>query len=128
MRSPAVEGCSPAKHACADVAGPDRDRQRDKWSVLNKEIERIRGAVAFGSRLVAEASDAPFNLAGCVLNRVRRYAFYVLNQTRQCRASPRQDPRETAQARNFVLTGAVMIAKPPIVARHPLRRRGDDYA
>jgi hypothetical protein len=73
---------SPPKHARADVAGPDRDRQRDKWSVLNKEIERIRRAFAFGSRLQAEASHTLFNLAGGVLNRVRRYAFHVLNQAR----------------------------------------------
>lgn len=74
-------GSSP-KHARADVAGRDRDRQCDKWSVLNKEIERTRRAFAFGSRLLAEASDTLFNPAGGVLNRVRRYAFHVLNQAR----------------------------------------------
>jgi len=32
--------------------------------------------------LQAEASHTLFNLAGDVLNRVRRYAFHVLNQAR----------------------------------------------
>jgi hypothetical protein len=80
-RPPSKVG-SPPKYARADVAGPNRDRQRDKWPLLNKEIERIRRAFAFGSRLQAEASDTLFNLAGGVLNRIRRYAFHVLNQAR----------------------------------------------
>jgi hypothetical protein len=81
-RPPVSKVGSPPKYSRADVAGPDRDRQRDKWPVLNKEIERIRRAFAFGSRLQAEASDTLFNLAGGVLNRIRRYAFHVLNQAR----------------------------------------------
>ena len=35
------------KHARADVAGPNRNHQRDKWPLLNKKIKRIRRAVAF---------------------------------------------------------------------------------
>ena len=73
---------SPSKHSRPDVADPDRDRQRNKGLVLNKEIERLRRAVAFGSRLLTEASNAPFNLAGGVLNRVRRSVFHVLDQAR----------------------------------------------
>ena len=71
---------SPPEHARADVARPDRDRQRDKWSVLNKEIERIRRAFTFDSRLPADTSDTRFNLAGGALSRACRYAFHVLNQ------------------------------------------------
>src|SRR5208283_1872015 len=71
---------SPSKHARADVADPDRDRQRDIGLVLNEEIKRLRRAVAFGSRLLAEASDAPFNLPRDVLNRVRRAAFHMVDQ------------------------------------------------
>ena len=113
------------KHARADVAGPNRNHQRDKWPLLNKKIKRIRRAVAFDSRLVAEASDTLFNLAGGGSEPCSSLPLSCAQSSSRRRASPREDPRETAQARKSAFIGGVIIAKSPKVARHKLRR--DDY-
>lgn len=111
---------SPPKHPRADVAGPDRDRQRDKWSDLNKEIERMRRAFAFGYRLLAEASDTLFNLAGGVLNRAHRNPFMCSIRLATSRFTASRSSRNSSRSES-AFSDAVMIAKPLIVARHPLR-------
>ena len=122
-RLPSKELGSPPKHARADVAGPDRDRQRDKWPLLNKEIERIRRAFAFGSRLLAEASDTLFNLAGGVLNRFVATPFMCSIKLATSRFTASRSSRNSSRSESAFID-AVMTAKSPIVARHPLRRRG----
>ena len=78
-----------------DVTDRKGDAQLSTRLVLNEEIDRLGGAIALRS-LFWHGPNAPFNLAGGVLNRVRCAAFHVLDQASN-RASMRQDPRETAR-------------------------------
>jgi hypothetical protein len=50
--------------------------------VLKEEIDRLGRAIALCSRFAAQALDTPLDLAGGVLNSVRRAAFHVLDQAR----------------------------------------------
>lgn len=111
---------SPPKYARADVAGPDRDRQRDEWSVLNKEIERIRRAFAFGFRVVAEASDTLFNLAGGVLNRVVATPFMCSIRLATSRFTASRSSRNSSRSESAFIC-AVMTELSPIFANRSAR-------
>jgi hypothetical protein len=73
---------SPPKHPSADIADRNGDAQRSNRLILNEEADRLRRPVASLSRLLAQAPDVLFNLAGGVLNCVRRATFHVLDQAR----------------------------------------------